>query len=192
VQYSYIREPLPLNAVQTSYAARPWAAEMPSAGRPLRWLTLNALKDRGVSVVSLTHAAGLSATGDPALDAALPLPERYEIPAETVRAVERARRVVAVGTTVVRALEGNARSNGGKLTPGAGETDLVIGPNTSLAIVDGILSGMHEPGSSHFELLTAFAPKELLLEAATHAEQAGYLVHELGDSTLVLSEARSP
>jgi S-adenosylmethionine:tRNA ribosyltransferase-isomerase len=186
VQYSYIPEPLPLAALQTGYAARPWAAEMPSAGRALRWPTLSALMGRGVSIASLTHAAGLSATGDAALDAALPLPERYELPESTVRAIEAAKRVVAVGTTVVRALEGNARSNGGTLKPGSGVTDLVIGPNTSLAIVDGILSGMHEPGSSHFELLSAFAPTQLLLEAAKHAEDAGYLVHELGDSTLVL------
>jgi S-adenosylmethionine:tRNA ribosyltransferase-isomerase len=186
VQYSYIRDPLPLSAVQTPYAARPWAVEMPSAGRSLRWPTLSALINEGVTVASLTHAAGLSSTGDAALDATLPLPERYEIPEETVRAIRGARRVVAVGTTVVRALEGNARSNGGALKPGAGETDLVIGPNTSLAVVDGILSGMHEPGSSHFELLSAFAPTELLLEAAAHAEDAGYLVHELGDTTLVL------
>jgi S-adenosylmethionine:tRNA ribosyltransferase-isomerase len=188
VQYSYIREPLPLAAVQTGYAARPWAMEMPSAGRALRWPTLRALLGRGVTVASLTHAAGLSATGDPQLDAALPLPERYELPQETVRAVQDARRVVAVGTTVVRALEGNARSNGGALRAGRGETDLVIGPQTQLNVVDGILSGMHEPGSSHFELLSAFAPQGLLLEAANHAEEAGYLVHELGDSTLVLAE----
>src|SRR5262249_34993811 len=106
----------------------------------------------------------------------------------TVRAVQKAKRVVAVGTTVVRALEGSARSNNGTLVPGLGETDLVIGPGTRLAVVDGILSGTHEPGSSHFELLTPFAPKDLLLEAAQHAEKAGYLVHELGDSTLVLAD----
>jgi S-adenosylmethionine:tRNA ribosyltransferase-isomerase len=160
---------------------------MPSAGRALRWPTLSALMGRGVAVASLTHAAGLSATGDAALDAALPLPERYEIPEATVAAVRQARRVIAVGTTVVRALEGSARANRGALKPGPGETDLVIGPNTSLAVVDGILSGMHEPDSSHFQLLSAFAPTELLREAATHAEEVGYLVHELGDSTLVLA-----
>jgi len=186
VQYAYLKEPLPLDAVQTGYAARPWASEMPSAGRPLRWPTLSRLLERGVQVATLTHAAGLSATGDEALDAALPLPERYELPAETVRAVQSATRVIAVGTTVVRALEGNARSNGGRLVAGRGETDLVIGPSTSLSVVDGILSGMHEPGSSHFSLLTAFAPGPLLEKAAAHAEAAGYLVHELGDSTLVV------
>ncbi len=186
VQYSYLEAPLPLDAVQTGYAARPWASEMPSAGRPLRWPVLSKLLDAGVKVATLTHAAGLSATGDKALDAALPLPERYELPAATVEAVQDAKRVIAVGTTVVRALEGNARSNGGSLVAGRGETDLVIGPQTSLSVVDGILSGMHEPGTSHFSLLRAFAPEGLLEQAAAHAEDAGYLVHELGDSTLVV------
>lgn len=186
VQYAYLPEPLPLDAVQTGYAARPWASEMPSAGRPLRWPLLSKLMESGVQVATLTHAAGLSATGDKTLDASLPLPERYELPAATVDAVQSATRVIAVGTTVVRALEGNARSNGGKLVPGRAETDLVIGPRTSLSVVDGILSGMHEPGTSHFSLLTAFAPPALLESAAAHAEEAGYLVHELGDSTLVV------
>lgn len=186
VQYSYLKEPLPLDAVQTGYAARPWASEMPSAGRPLRWPVLSKLLDAGVKVATLTHAAGLSATGDKALDAALPLPERYELPASTIEAVAQAKRVIAVGTTVVRALEGNARSNGGKLAAGRGETDLIIGPSSSLSVVDGILSGMHEPGTSHFSLLKAFAPQGLLESAAAHAEAAGYLVHELGDSTLVV------
>ncbi|MFO0744788.1 MAG: S-adenosylmethionine:tRNA ribosyltransferase-isomerase [Myxococcota bacterium] len=110
VQYSYLGASLGLAAFQTPYATRPWAAEMPSAGRPLGAETLLALRRRGVGVATLTHAAGLSATGDAALDAALPLPERYDVPAATVAAIARVRaaggRAVAVGTTVVRALEG--------------------------------------------------------------------------------------
>ncbi|HTJ40870.1 MAG TPA: S-adenosylmethionine:tRNA ribosyltransferase-isomerase [Kofleriaceae bacterium] len=112
IQYAHRREPLPMWAVQTAYATRPWAAEMPSAGRPLTWEILLALRRRGAEVVALTHAAGPSATGDAALDAALPLPERYEIPEATARAVNAAHRrggrVIAIGTTVVRALEANA------------------------------------------------------------------------------------
>ena len=113
VQYAYEPRPLQLWRVQTPYAARPWASEMPSAGRPLRWSCSRGLARAGCGLASLTHAAGLSSTGDPALDAALPLPERYEIPPSTVGAVAEARRrggrMVAVGTTVVRALEGAAR-----------------------------------------------------------------------------------
>src|SRR5262249_29281050 len=125
VQYAHVAEPLPLWAVQTRYGARPWAAELPSAGRPPPWGVLGALPPRGVGLARVTHACGLSATGDEALDAALPLPERYDVPAATVEAVARARRVVAVGTSVVRALEGAAARHG-RLVAGEGETDLIV------------------------------------------------------------------
>ena len=192
VQYSYLAHDLPLWAVQTVYAARPWAFEMPSAGRPLSWETLLALRRKGVRWAALTHAAGLSATGDPAIDAALPMAERYDIPAATVRTVAETRarggRVVAVGTTVVRALEG-AASKDGDLRPGPGETDLIITPAFRARVVDGILSGAHAAHESHFSLLAAFAGPALLAAAATHAERAGFLTHELGDSMLVLPGA---
>jgi S-adenosylmethionine:tRNA ribosyltransferase-isomerase len=190
VQYAYLRAPLALWAVQTAYAARPWAVEAPSAGRPLRWSLLLELARRGVRLAAVTHAAGLSSTGDAALDAALPLPERYDLPAATVDAVAAARaaggRVLAVGTTVVRALEGCAAAHGGGLVPGAGETDLVIGPGFRPRVVTGVLTGMHEPGQSHHALLHAFAAPDLLARAHAHAEAAGYLCHEFGDSALVL------
>ena len=192
VQYSYLAHDLPLWAVQTVYAARPWAFEMPSAGRPLSWEILLALRRKGVRWASLTHAAGLSATGDPAIDAALPLAERYEIPAATVRAVAETRarggRVVAVGTTVVRALEGAGMKPGG-LRAGPGETDLIITPAFRPRIVDGVLSGAHAAHESHFSLLAAFAGPALLGDAAALAERAGFLTHELGDSMLVLPGA---
>jgi S-adenosylmethionine:tRNA ribosyltransferase-isomerase len=188
VQYSYLRAPLPLWHTQTAYASRPWAMETPSAGRPLTWEVLAALRARGVEVARVTHAAGLSSTGDPALDARLPLPERFEVPEETVAAVaavrERKGRVVAVGTTVVRALEG--ASLAGDLRPGAGLTHLRIGPGFRPRVCDGVLTGMHEPDSSHFALLMAFASPELLAQAHRQAEDQGYLAHEFGDSTLVL------
>jgi S-adenosylmethionine:tRNA ribosyltransferase-isomerase len=188
IQYSYARRPLPLWAVQTVYAGRPWAFEMPSAGRPLTWEILLALRRRGVGWASLTHAAGVSATGDPAIDAALPLPERFEIPAATVAGIEETRgrggRVVAVGTTVVRALEGAAA--GGGLRASSGVTDLRIGPQHRLRVVDGILSGVHAPEESHFALLGAFADRRLLDRAWAHASSAGFRPHELGDAMLVL------
>jgi S-adenosylmethionine:tRNA ribosyltransferase-isomerase len=189
VQYSYLDAPLALWHVQTAYASRPWAVELPSAGRPLNGSLLLALRRRFVGVAALTHAAGLSATGDPALDAALPLPERYEIPAETAVAVARARearrRVVAVGTTVVRALEG-AAARRGILHAGAGVTDLRVGEGFRPRVVDGVFTGMHEPGTSHFELLAAFAPRPLLERAHALAEESGFLAHEFGDSMLIL------
>jgi S-adenosylmethionine:tRNA ribosyltransferase-isomerase len=192
VQYSYLAHELPLWAVQTVYAARPWAFEMPSAGRPLSWEILLALRRRGVRWAALTHAAGLSATGDAALDRALPLGERFEIPPATVRAIGEVRaagrRIVAVGTTVVRALEG-AVALWGELRPGPGETDLRLAPGDRLRLVDGLLTGVHVPGESHFELLGAFAPPALIEAAATQAAALGYRSHELGDSMLILPGA---
>jgi S-adenosylmethionine:tRNA ribosyltransferase-isomerase len=193
VQYSHQCHDLPLWAVQTAYAARPWAAEMPSAGRPLTLALLLALRRAGTSVATLTHAAGLSATGDPALDAALPLPERYELPEATARIVEHAKarggRVIAVGTTVVRALEGAAHSGGGTLKAGNGVTDLHIGPGFEPRYVSGILTGMHSPGESHFELLHAFANADQLRAGFEYAEASGYLGHEFGDLSLILPGA---
>jgi len=190
VQYAYLERPLALWHVQSGFAARPWAAEMPSAGRPLAWDTLLAARRRGIELATLTHAAGLSSTGDPAIDAALPLPERYDLPAATIAAITHARarggRVVAVGTTVVRALEGNFATHGA-LRAGSGVTDLRLGPRSQLHVVDGILTGMHEAGSSHLELLSAFAARDLLGRAYAHASAAGYLVHEFGDSNLILA-----
>jgi S-adenosylmethionine:tRNA ribosyltransferase-isomerase len=192
VQYSYQTVQLPLWSVQTVYASRPWAAEMPSAGRPLSFATLQALRRAGVELATLTHAAGLSATGDPKLDRALPLPERYDLPERTVEAIERTSahggRVVAVGTTVVRALEG-AAADGGKLKPGTGITSLRVGPETKLRIVSGILTGMHSPSESHYALLAAFVPERLLRDTFEHAVRQRYLAHEFGDSTLVMPDA---
>ena len=190
VQYAHVERPLALWHIQTAYAARPWAVETPSAGLPLTWALLLDLKRRGVRLASLTHAAGLSSTGDTVLDAALPRPERFDLPATTVEAIHATRasggRVVAVGTTVVRALEGRAAQAGGRLEAGEGVTDLLLGPGFVPRVVDGLLSGMHEPGTSHFTLLQAFAPVELLRAATVFAEARGYLGHEFGDSCLLL------
>jgi S-adenosylmethionine:tRNA ribosyltransferase-isomerase len=192
IQYSYLEEPLSLWDIQNRYASRPWAFEMPSAGRPLTFDALFELERRGATVSYVTHAAGISSTGSATLDARLPFAERYEVPEATVRAIERAQsrggRVIAAGTSVVRALEGHAEGRGA-LGPGSGETTLRLGPSSELRVVDGLLSGLHEPGSSHFELLEAFAPRKLLVRAVEHAARTGYLQHELGDSCLILAGA---
>ncbi len=190
VQYSHLARGLDLWDAQTAFGGRPWSVETPSAARPLDWRALARLRARGVALASVTHAAGLSSTGDAAIDRALPLPERSEIPANTVAAVDAARkrggRVVAIGTSTARALEGNARAFGGRLVPACGVTSLKIGPGHERVVVDGILSGLHEAGSSHFELLTAFAPRTLLSLAWAHAEAEGYLAEEFGDAMLIL------
>ena len=191
VQYRHLGEPLALADVQTPYAARPWAVEMPSTGRPLSWRLLDSLREGGIGHAFLTHAAGLSATGDRALDRALPFPERYEIPVSTLGAVAEARanggRVIAVGTTVARALESAALSGA---CPGPGIASLRIGPRHERQLVDGILTGIHAPGESHFDLLGAFASRQTLERAHAAALWGGYLAHELGDLMLLVPEHR--
>jgi len=142
---------------------------------------------------SITLAAGLSSTGDPALDRRLPFDEPYQIPETTASAIRRARseggRIVAVGTTVVRALE-HAAAAGGIVRPGNGIADQRLGPSSSLRVVDAILSGTHEPGSSHYELLRAFLDDDTLAEASAALDAEGYRTHEFGDSVLIEYVAR--
>ncbi|MET0287270.1 MAG: S-adenosylmethionine:tRNA ribosyltransferase-isomerase [Polyangiales bacterium] len=182
VQYRYVEQPLALWDVQTSFAARPWAVEMPSAARPLDGALLTALMKRGVTIARLTHAAGLSSTGDPRIDRALPLPERYEIPNATLQALATTRgRVVAVGTSVVRALEEYARTG-----QRAGMATLVLDEHTRPRIVSGLLTGIHMPGESHYRLLSAFTRQDTLALAAQRAARDGYRLHEFGDAALFL------
>jgi S-adenosylmethionine:tRNA ribosyltransferase-isomerase len=203
VQYAHRSERLPLWSVQTAYAGRPWAAEMPSAGRPLTWETLLGLRRAGIAVASLTHAAGLSSTGDDALDRALPWPERYEIPRRTAELVgetcARGGRVIAIGTTVVRALEaaaadgelpagsphGGPSPHGASVRRGSGIATLRLDASYRPRIVSGLVSGLHVPGESHFELLSAFAPVGHLRQAIALAAQHGLSSHELGDACLI-------
>ena len=188
VQYSYLQRSLRTADVQTPLATRPVAVEAPSASFALSWSLLSALRRRGVAIAPLTHAAGLSATSDPTLDAALPLPEAYEIPPATVHAIEGARRVIAAGTTVVRALEGSIAMHG-RVVAGPGVTDLVIAPGFSPRIVDGLLSGVHDDDSSHHRIVGAFVPRPLTERALELAAAAGLANHEFGDSMLLLPAA---
>ena len=187
IQYAHVPSPLALWDVWTRVAALPVAFEPPSAGFVLDWALLSALKARGVVFATLTHAAGISSTGDDALDARLPLDEAYDLPAATVRAIARAKegsgRVIALGTTVTRALEHAA--SGGRLRAGPGLADQRLGAATRLRIVDAIVSGTHEPGSSHYGLLRAFASDAVLQRASVELDRAGYLTHEFGDTVLV-------
>jgi S-adenosylmethionine:tRNA ribosyltransferase-isomerase len=186
VQYAHLREPLKLWDVWTRVASLPVAFEPPSAGFALDWALLSALRAKGVGFATLTHAAGLSSTGDELLDARLPLDEPYRIPASTVHAIRDTKaqggRVIALGTTVTRALE-HAAARG--LTPGEAVADQKIGPHTTLAVVDVIVSGTHEPGTSHYELLRAFAGDEVLRAASAELDAHGYLTHEFGDSVWI-------
>jgi S-adenosylmethionine:tRNA ribosyltransferase-isomerase len=189
VQYAYIAAPLPLWHVQTPFASRPWSSEMPSAARPLGWEIVLALRAKGVRFASLTHAAGLSSAGDARLDAAMPLRESFEVPGATAAAVNATRRsggrVVAVGTSVVRALESAAAKSDGPLAGTSGETELLVDGTHTLRAVDALFTGMHDPGTSHDCLLHAFAPEGLLRRAHAEATARGFLGHELGDSMLI-------
>lgn len=204
IQYSYIERPLDLWHVQNVFASRPWAFELPSAAHGFTAELLLALRRQGIEIAQLTHAAGISSTGSELLDRELPFPERYEIPPATVYAVERARhwrrRVVAVGTTVVRALESAGAS--GRLVAGPGVATLVLGPEelrrtrdrrpvVRPSVVDSLISGIHQAGESHYALLEAFAPPALLGRAEAHARTQGYRLHEFGDACLVLGKRES-
>jgi S-adenosylmethionine:tRNA ribosyltransferase-isomerase len=187
VQYAHVPARLALWDVQNVYASRPWAVEMPSAGRTLRAETILALRGRGIGVARVTHAAGLSSTGDPAIDALLPLTERYHVPTQTAAAVNTARRrggrIVAVGTSVVRALESASRS--GTVAAGGGVTDLRLGPGVRRRVVDALLTGVHEEGTSHFALLGAFASARRLDDLTDVTARERLLGHEFGDAWLV-------
>jgi S-adenosylmethionine:tRNA ribosyltransferase-isomerase len=188
IQYAHRPEPFALWDAWTRIAADPIALEPPSAGFALDWSVIARWRRRGVGFATLTHAAGISSTGDPALDAQLPLDEPYRIPAHTTAEVNAVKsrhgRVIAVGTTVVRALEAAATPMG-RVAAGDGVATGRIGPQTRLRTVDAILSGVHEPEDSHFQLLRAFASDEVLSEMSRALRENHYRGHEAGDSVLI-------
>jgi S-adenosylmethionine:tRNA ribosyltransferase-isomerase len=185
VRYAYVPEAWPLDAYQTAFALQPGSAEMPSAARPFTPRLVARLAAGGVLVAPVLLHAGLSSPerGEP------PLPERYAVPATTARLVDAVRgwdgRVVAVGTTVVRALE-SAVADDGTVEPGRGFTGLVVSPDRPPRVVDGLITGWHEPRASHLDLLEAVAGPELLAASYREALEHGYLWHEFGDSHLIL------
>jgi S-adenosylmethionine:tRNA ribosyltransferase-isomerase len=195
IQYAHVAEPLALWDVWTRFAANPVAFEPPSAGFALNWRTLGAWQRRGIGFATLTHAAGISSTGDAALDLRLPFDEPYCIPAGTAAAVNQAKsqggRVTAIGTTVVRALE-SAGGPDGRIRAGDGIASGRIGRETRLRVVDAILTGVHQAGESHFELLEAFADDEALRRISALAVSHGYRTHEFGDSMLIEHQAGTP
>lgn len=188
ISYPYVRGEWPLDALQNVYARHPGSAEMPSAGRPLTERLLVALMAAGVVVAPLVLHTGVASQEkhEP------PQPEEYAVPAATARLVASTRaagrRVVAVGTTVVRALE-SAATPDGRVVPTAGWTSLVLDPSRPARVVDGLLTGLHEPEASHRHLLEAVAGPALVTRAYADLAAPGapaYLWHEFGDSMLLL------
>jgi S-adenosylmethionine:tRNA ribosyltransferase-isomerase len=189
IQYSHVSEQLVLWDVWTRIASPPVAFEAPSAGFALDWHTIASLRVRGIGFATITHAAGISSTGDPDLDQRLPFDEPYQIPMSTARAIASTResggRVIAIGTTVVRALEHAARTDG-FVHAGEGIATQRIGPGTRLRVVDALLTGVHERGTSHYELLRAFTDDATLVAADEAIASHAYRPHEFGDSVLVI------
>jgi S-adenosylmethionine:tRNA ribosyltransferase-isomerase len=185
IRYGYVPRDWPLSAYQNAYATDPGSAEMASAGRPFTAELVTSLVAHGILVAPVTLHTGVSSPERHER----PYPERYRVPPETARLVNAVHgwggRVVAVGTTVVRALETTAEP-GGTVTAGEGWTNLVVTPERGLLVVDGLLSGWHEPAATHLDLLRAAAGDELLERCYREALESGYLWHEFGDSHLVL------
>ena len=185
IRYGYSPRAWPLHAYQNVYASEPGSAEMPSAGRPFTTELVTHLVAQGIRLAPLVLHTGVSS-----LEAdELPYPERVRVPAATARLVNTTRgdggRVVAVGTTVVRALETAARDDG-VVRPFEGWTDLVISPGRPLLVVEGLLTGWHEPVSSHLLMLEAITGRDLLADSYHAALNLGYRWHEFGDSHLIL------
>ena len=191
IQYAHIDRPLMMWDAWTRVAALPVSFEPPSASFVVDWAFLKALQERGVGFATLTLAAGISSTGDAALDTRLPFDEAYDLPRTTVRAISRTKarggRVIALGTTVTRALE-HAASRGRVLRAGAGLATQRIGAQTKLRVVDAIVSGVHEPGESHYQLLRAFANEARLQRMSRALKREGYRSHEFGDSVLIMRQ----
>ncbi len=185
IRYSYVTHPVSLDFYQTVYAGRPGSAEMPSAGRPFSRELLLSLRRQGIDVAEILLHTGLSSYQDDDFDLEHHLFEEwFEVDEATVAAATRARRVIAVGTTVVRALE--TAASGGRLRPMRGWTDLKVAPSTQLNVVGGLVTGMHEPQASHIDMLEAFVDADLLSDAYAEAVERRYLWHEFGDSMLIL------
>ncbi|YCK33075.1 S-adenosylmethionine:tRNA ribosyltransferase-isomerase [Actinomadura sp. ATCC 39365] len=187
IRYSYVPADWPIDAYQTVFATVPGSAEMPSAARPFTPELVTALVSRGVTIAPVTLHTGVAS---PEKDER-PYAERYEVPAATARLVNLTRRnggrVVAAGTTVVRALE-TAVGPDGQVGAASGWTGHVVTPATGVRAVTGLITGLHEPRSSHLLMLTAIAGEKALARAYEEALRKGYLWHEFGDTHLILDK----
>src|SRR5688572_78658 len=187
IRYGYVPGRWPLADYQTVFAMESGSAEMPSAGRPFTQELVARLEERGVAIAPIVLHTGVASleSGE------APYPERFRVSPQTADAVNLARdrggRVIAIGTTVVRALETVATTDG-TVRAGEGWTDLVVTPERGVRVVDGLLTGLHEPRASHLAMLEAIAGREHLAIAYRVALEAGYLWHEFGDVHLILGD----
>ena len=185
IRYEYVDQSWPLAYYQTAFASKPGSAEMPSAGRAFTPELITRLVANGVQIAPLVLHTGVASLeeGEP------PYAEYYEVPEATAQQIDHVRatggRVVAVGTTVVRAVESVADDRG-RVRAGEGWTRLVIGEEHRLRAIDGLLTGFHEPRASHLQMLRALAGIKHLRRAYQEALAARYLWHEFGDMHLIL------
>jgi S-adenosylmethionine:tRNA ribosyltransferase-isomerase len=190
VRYGYLDQDYPLEAYQTIFARVPGSAEMPSAARPFSQPVIDKLSARGVEIAAIVLHTGVSSleVDSRVLEDQAMYPEPFEVSPETAKAVDDAksegRRVVAVGTTVVRALE--SAWNGEQVQPVSGFTRLYIHPGRGVHVVDGLLTGFHDPMASHLAMLYALAGEEMVRSAYAEAVEHRYLWHEFGDTNLIL------
>lgn len=185
IAYGYLNQPYPLSDYQSVFSTVPGSAEMPSAGRPFTDSIITRLIAGGIGVAPITLHTGVSSQ-----DAGeTPQTERFAVPETTARLVNATRatggRVIAVGTTVTRALE-SAVTPGGRMEAAQGWTDRVIAPDDPARVVDGLITGWHNPQASHLLLVESIAGAELTQSAYDAAVDEGYLWHEFGDSALLL------
>jgi len=177
IRYSYVTERWPLSCYQTVFGVTPGSAEMPSASRPFTDRLVTRLVAAGVQFAPVLLHTGVASPEAHER----PYPERFAVPRTTRDLVDRARaegrRVIAVGTTAVRAIESDGDD---------GWTDVIITPSRGVRRVDGLLTGFHEPQASHLDMLAAIAGPDLLRETYQRALAAGYLWHEFGDVNLIL------
>lgn len=185
IRYSYVAARWPLSAYQSVFGTTPGSAEMPSASRPFTDRLVTALVSAGVQFAPVLLHTGVASPEAHER----PYPERFAVPEQTARLVGAARaegrRVLAVGTTAVRAIE-SAAGPAGAVVASSGWTDLIVTPARGVAVVDGLLTGFHEPRASHLDMLAAIAGPALLARTYAAAIDAGYLWHEFGDVNLIL------
>ncbi|MCS1350766.1 S-adenosylmethionine:tRNA ribosyltransferase-isomerase [Mechercharimyces sp. CAU 1602] len=189
IRYEYVKRLWELPSYQTVYATKPGSVEMPSAGRAFTWKMMHTLQKRNIGLAFLTLHAGLSYYEGDHWPQPSAHPEFVQLTPATAALINQTKakggRVIAVGTTVVRAIE-SAINKEGEVIPYHHFTDLYIKENHSLHVVDGLLTGFHEPEASHLEMLSAFIPQRSLFRAYEHALKEGYLWHEFGDLNLIL------
>jgi len=184
IRYGYVPRQWPLSCYQTVFAEHPGSAEMPSAARPFTDRIVTRLVSAGIQFAPILLHTGVASPEAHER----PYPERFSVSATTARIVNQARaagnRIIGIGTTAVRALE--SAVEGAEVVPAQGWTDLVITPERGVRVVDGLLTGFHEPMASHLDMLAAIADEPLLMACYAEAVRAGYLWHEFGDVNLLL------